>query len=144
MEAEMLAQVAKTKQSGFEAGSIPGNGGFDSNSFDPQKMVGNLNDPQRLTPDQLIRMESLQNVINADPASSAGLSQKAYETVTKVRTRINELYTEASDILKRPSLSSGDMIQLQAITTEIYTLIDLSSKMGDKASQAFQTLFRNQ
>ncbi|MDE6431769.1 MAG: hypothetical protein K2L13_00015 [Opitutales bacterium] len=74
------------------------------------------------------------------------LGQKIFESTDKFCQKIKDLRKRLEVKLKisGTNLSAGDTLEVQYLITMISVNMDLLSKFGDKSSQAFQTLFRNQ
>jgi ABC-type enterochelin transport system substrate-binding protein len=72
------------------------------------------------------------------------LTQKAFKAVKGVRESIEELYTYVEKFSNEKDPSTGSLFEMQYKVMKMSIMMDVSSKVGDKGSQAFQTLFRNQ
>jgi hypothetical protein len=84
--------------------------------------------------------------IDSPNAASSGesLSQKAFDVVKGVRENLNDLFAYVEKFSKEKDPSTASLFTMQYKVTQMSILMDVSSKVGDKGSQAFQTLFRNQ
>lgn len=80
-----------------------------------------------------------------DPsASTETLTEKAFKTVKGVRDNLEDLYSYVEKFSKDKNPSTASLFEMQYKVIQMSVLMDISSKVGDKASQGFQTLFRNQ
>jgi hypothetical protein len=76
--------------------------------------------------------------------SSETLSQKAFNVVKGVRESMEDLYAYVEKFSHETDPSTGSLFEMQYKVMKMSIMMDVSSKVGDKGSQAFQTLFRNQ
>ncbi|MDR0680044.1 MAG: hypothetical protein LBF42_03390 [Puniceicoccales bacterium] len=90
-------------------------------------------------------VRALMERIEATPVrpSEETLTQKVYNVVKGVREQFNDFNDYIQTFVNGP-LSTAKMFELQYKVTQLSVMMDVSSKVGDKGSQAFQTLFRNQ
>lgn len=74
------------------------------------------------------------------------LGQKIFEATDEFCQKIKDLRQQLETKIKKggTNFSAGDTLEVQYLITMISVNMDLLSKFGDKSSQAFQTLFRNQ
>jgi ABC-type enterochelin transport system substrate-binding protein len=72
------------------------------------------------------------------------LSQKAFNVVKSVRESMEDLYAYVEKFSNEKDPSTGSLFEMQYKVMKMSIMMDISSKVGDKGSQAFQTLFRNQ
>jgi hypothetical protein len=77
-------------------------------------------------------------------ASGETLAQKAFNIVKGVRENLDGLFAYVEKFSKDKNPSTAALFEMQFKVTQMSILMDVSSKVGDKGSQAFQTLFRNQ
>jgi hypothetical protein len=87
-------------------------------------------------------MEKIDSTNNVAPQET--LSQKTFNVVKGVRKNLNALkaYVEKFSHEKNPSTAS--LFEMEFKVIQFQLSLDVASKVGDKGSQAFQTLFRNQ
>jgi hypothetical protein len=64
--------------------------------------------------------------------------------VTTVRDQLNRMDAIATNLSKKPDVSQADLIGIQFEVMQMGIILDVASKLGDKGSNAVQTLFRNQ
>jgi hypothetical protein len=76
--------------------------------------------------------------------SDETLTQKAFNVVKGVRESMEELYVYVEKFSNEKDPSTGSLFEMQYKVMKMSIMMDVSSKVGDKGSQAFQTLFRNQ
>lgn len=102
-----------------------------------QETAGQIQDLRKLFTDTFEKIESTA-------ATKETLTQKAFNAVKGVRDNLEDLqkYVEKFSNEKNPSTAS--LFEMQYKVIQMSILMDISSKVGDKSSQAFQTLFRNQ
>ena len=72
------------------------------------------------------------------------LSERFDQFVSVVRRRMERISNVVAELTKKPDLSQGDLMRIQYEVMQMSITLDVASKVGDKGSQALQTLFRNQ
>ncbi len=81
---------------------------------------------------------------HAIESSQETLTQKAFNAAKGVRDSLEELQVYVEKFSKEKNPTTAVLFEMQYKVMQMSILMDISSKVGDKASQAFQTLFRNQ
>lgn len=81
---------------------------------------------------------------HAIESSQETLIQKAFNAAKGVRDSLEELQVYVEKFSKEKNPTTAVLFEMQYKVMQMSILMDISSKVGDKASQAFQTLFRNQ
>ena len=81
---------------------------------------------------------------HAIESSQETLTQKAFNVAKNVRDSLEELQVYVDKFSKEKNPTTAVLFEMQYKVMQMSILMDISSKVGDKASQAFQTLFRNQ
>jgi hypothetical protein len=76
--------------------------------------------------------------------STGRLSQKFFDAMKGVSNAVNEFYMYIKGATQSGDFSMHKLFEVQFKVTQMTVLLDVSSKIGDKGGQAFQTLFRNQ
>lgn len=64
--------------------------------------------------------------------------------ISKVKEQMQRVTTLIQDLQRKPDIGQGDLLRIQYEVTQMALVLDVSSKVGDKSSQALQSLFRNQ
>ncbi len=82
--------------------------------------------------------------IGSTATTQETLTQKAFDAVKGVRDHLEDLQKYVEKFSKEKDPSTASLFEMQYKVIQMSILMDISSKVGDKASQAFQTLFRNQ
>lgn len=72
------------------------------------------------------------------------LNERFDQFVSVVRRRMERISNVVAELTKKPDLSQGDLMRIQYEVMQMSITLDVASKVGDKGSQALQTLFRNQ
>jgi hypothetical protein len=105
-------------------------------------ITANTNNSEANTNALRVLTEKL-NPTSATP-SGESFAQKAFDTVKGVQNSLDDLYSYVKNFsnIKNPSIA--DLFGMQYKVTIMSLTMDAASKVGDKGSQAFQTLFRNQ
>lgn len=98
----------------------------------------------QLLQDILSETKSIANNQKASMRTEETLTQKAFDTVKSVRDNLEDLYTYVEKFRNEKNPTTANLFEMQYKVIQMSVLMDISSKVGDKASQAFQTLFRNQ
>jgi hypothetical protein len=63
--------------------------------------------------------------------------------VSTVRRRMERMSSVVNEIVAKKDLSQQDLMRIQYEVMEMSIVLDVASKVGDKGSQALQTLFRD-
>ena len=98
----------------------------------------------QLLQDILSETKSIANNQKVSMRTEETLTQKAFDTVKSVRDNLEDLYTYVEKFRNEKNPTTANLFEMQYKVIQMSVLMDISSKVGDKASQAFQTLFRNQ
>ena len=72
------------------------------------------------------------------------LEKKFSDVFAVVKDRLQRIKNIAVELNKNPDLSQAQLMHIQYEVMEMSIVLDVASKVGDKGSQALQTLFRNQ
>ncbi|MDR1401390.1 MAG: hypothetical protein LBI81_00320 [Puniceicoccales bacterium] len=62
---------------------------------------------------------------------------------SSVQKHLRRITSVVADLSRKPDLSQGDLMRIQYEITQMGIMLDVASKVGDKGSQALQTLFRD-
>ncbi|MDR1255849.1 MAG: hypothetical protein LBJ94_02925 [Puniceicoccales bacterium] len=84
------------------------------------------------------------NSANKTTSSEEAISEKFFRVVKGVQEHLEDLRLYVEGFSRRSDISAGDLFEMQFKITQFSIAMDISSKMGEKSSQCFQTLFRNQ
>ena len=76
--------------------------------------------------------------------SGADLQKKFSDIFSTVKERMDRINVLVDDLISHPDLSQQQLMRIQYEVMEMSIVLDVASKVGDKGSQALQTLFRNQ
>jgi hypothetical protein len=117
-----------------------------NNMLDASKNVsgvdGELSDVLKLMSEN-VRAVSDKLDVQLSRSAGTGFEDKLSRFISSARERMAHLSQTLSDLASGP-ISQQDMMRIQFEVTQFGIVLDLSSKVGDKGSQALQTLFRNQ
>jgi hypothetical protein len=64
--------------------------------------------------------------------------------VSRVKEQLERVVTLAEELTNNPDVGQADLIRLQYEVMQMAVVLDVASKVGDKSSQAIQSMFRNQ
>ncbi|MDR2776504.1 MAG: hypothetical protein LBB17_00440 [Puniceicoccales bacterium] len=63
--------------------------------------------------------------------------------MSSVKRQLDHMSNVTAELAQKPDLSQQDLMRIQYEVTQMSIVLDVASKVGDKGSQALQTLFRD-
>ncbi|MDR2778696.1 MAG: hypothetical protein LBB16_00175 [Puniceicoccales bacterium] len=63
--------------------------------------------------------------------------------MSSVKQKLDHMANVAAELAQKPDLSQQDLMRIQYEVMQMSVVLDVASKVGDKGSQALQTLFRD-
>ncbi|MDR2432237.1 MAG: hypothetical protein LBD34_00580 [Puniceicoccales bacterium] len=63
--------------------------------------------------------------------------------MSTVKHQLDHMANVAAELAQKPDLSQQDLMRIQYEVMQMSVVLDVASKVGDKGSQALQTLFRD-
>jgi hypothetical protein len=70
-------------------------------------------------------------------------SHRLSDYVSQVRDQLQRIERVVVELANKPDLSQQDLMRIQYEVMQMSIVLDVASKVGDKGSQAVQTLFRD-
>ncbi|MDR0742305.1 MAG: hypothetical protein LBE98_02475 [Puniceicoccales bacterium] len=92
--------------------------------------------------------QSIPNVVHrletqVAQSSGAEYQNRLSDFMSSVKRQLDHMATVATELAQKPDLSQQDLMRIQYEVTQMSIVLDVASKVGDKGSQALQTLFRD-
>lgn len=76
-------------------------------------------------------------------AKKTVFAERFDDFVSVVRQRLERITNVVVELTKKPDMSQQDLMRIQYEVMQMSIVLDVASKVGDKGSQALQTLFRD-
>lgn len=76
-------------------------------------------------------------------AKQTVFAERFDDFVSVVRQRLERITNVVVELTKKPDMSQQDLMRIQYEVMQMSIVLDVASKVGDKGSQALQTLFRD-
>ncbi|MDR1413681.1 MAG: hypothetical protein LBI56_01945 [Puniceicoccales bacterium] len=114
--------------------------------------IGRINSPEANAIGNAIRenqnrVPGISDRLNAQMAeariNNAQYEHRLSQFFSSVQNRLKRVTNIISELSRKPDMSQGDIMRVQYEITQMGIMLDVASKVGDKGSQALQTLFRD-
>ena len=97
-----------------------------------------LGDINSVTPETFAKLERMRV-----DAKQTVFAERFDDFVSVVRKRLERITNVVVELTKKPDMSQQDLMRIQYEVMQMSIVLDVASKVGDKGSQALQTLFRD-
>lgn len=97
-----------------------------------------LGDINSVTPETFLKLERMRV-----DAKQTIFAERFDDFVSVVRQRLERITNVVVELTKKPDMSQQDLMRIQYEVMQMSIVLDVASKVGDKGSQALQTLFRD-
>lgn len=97
-----------------------------------------LGDINSVTPETFLKLERMRV-----DAKQTIFAERFDDFVSVVRQRLERITNVVIELTKKPDMSQQDLMRIQYEVMQMSIVLDVASKVGDKGSQALQTLFRD-
>ncbi|MDR2628421.1 MAG: hypothetical protein LBC30_00240 [Puniceicoccales bacterium] len=106
-------------------------------NIDPN-LASSIRNVGQLVPNVAYRLEGQVAL-----SSGAGYQNRLSDFMSSVKRQLDHMSDVVMELSKNPDLSQQDLMRIQYEVTQMSIILDVASKVGDKGSQALQTLFRD-
>ncbi|MDR2603216.1 MAG: hypothetical protein LBC11_01485 [Puniceicoccales bacterium] len=107
------------------------------NNIDPN-IAKSVRDVGQLMPNVVYRLEE-----KVSQSSGTEYKNRLSDFMSSVKRQLDHMADVTAELVKKPDLSQQDLMRIQYEVTQMSIVLDVASKVGDKGSQALQTLFRD-
>ncbi|MDR1528142.1 MAG: hypothetical protein LBS22_00955 [Puniceicoccales bacterium] len=76
-------------------------------------------------------------------SSGSEYQNRISDFMSSVKRQLDHMADVAAELAQKPDLSQQDLMRIQYEVMQMSVVLDVASKVGDKGSQALQTLFRD-
>jgi esterase/lipase superfamily enzyme len=105
--------------------------------FDPN-LANSIRDVERSIP-------TVMHKLDGQIVQSTGMEyqNRLSDFMSSVKQKLDHMANVAAELAQKPDLSQQDLMRIQYEVMQMSVVLDVASKVGDKGSQALQTLFRD-
>ncbi|MDR0693150.1 MAG: hypothetical protein LBF49_01085 [Puniceicoccales bacterium] len=107
------------------------------NNISPD-LANSIRDTGQSMPNVMHRLE--EKVIQS---SGTEYQNRLSDFMSSVKQQLDHMANVAAELAQKPDLSQQDLMRIQYEVMQMSVVLDVASKVGDKGSQALQTLFRD-
>jgi cob(I)alamin adenosyltransferase len=101
-------------------------------------LANSLRDVRQSMPNVIYRLEE-----KITQSSGAEYQNRLSDFMSSVKQKLDHMTDVAAELAQKPDLSQQDLMRIQYEVMQMSIVLDVASKVGDKGSQALQTLFRD-
>ncbi|MDR1173196.1 MAG: hypothetical protein LBJ75_03850 [Puniceicoccales bacterium] len=101
-------------------------------------LAESIRDVRQIVPNVVYKLEG--KVVQS---SGEAYQNRLSDFMSSVKRQLDHMTNVAAELAQKPDLSQGDLMRIQYEVMQMSIVLDVASKVGDKGSQALQTLFRD-
>jgi ABC-type transporter Mla subunit MlaD len=101
-------------------------------------LANSIRDVRQSMPNVVYRLED--KVVQS---SGTEYQSRVSDFMSSVKQQLDHMANVAAELAQKPDLSQQDLMRIQYEVMQMSVVLDVASKVGDKGSQALQTLFRD-